>query len=75
MAIPLVYKSCLSEAALDEAILDWGDVSKKIEAQDAKKAEYDEEQAQAKEQKLAAGEEYEAPEEPWEEITAKPFIN
>jgi len=45
MAIPLIYKSCLSEAALDEAIVDWGEVSKKVEAQDAKKAEFEEEQA------------------------------
>ena len=28
MAIPLIYKSCLSEAALDEAIADWANVSK-----------------------------------------------
>lgn len=75
MAIPLIYKSCLSEAALDEAIVDWGEVSKKIEAQDAKKAEFEEEQAQIRDQKIAAGEEYEAPEEDWEDIQAKPFLN
>lgn len=32
MAVPLIYKSCLSEKALDEAILDWAEVCKKIEA-------------------------------------------
>lgn len=43
MAIPLIYKSCLSEEALDAAIADWTEVSKKIEAQDAKKVEWNEE--------------------------------
>ena len=75
MAIPLVYKSCLSEAALDEAIVDWVECTKRIEAQDAKKAEWEEEQAQIKEQKIAAGEDYEAPEEDWEDIKAKAFIS
>jgi hypothetical protein len=73
MAIPLVYNSCLSEQALDAAIVDWAEVLKKIEAQDAKKVEWDEEQAAIKEQKISAGEDYEAPEEPWEEMKAAPF--
>ena len=73
MAIPLIYKSCLSEEALDAAITNWSEVSKQIEAQETKKAEWEDEQAQIKEQKLAAGEEYEKPEEPWQEIQADPF--
>lgn len=43
MAIPLIYQSCMSDEALDAAITDWTEVSKKIEAQDAKKAEFEEE--------------------------------
>jgi hypothetical protein len=43
MAIPLVYNSCLSEQALDAAILDWGEVSKRMEVQDQKKLEWDDE--------------------------------
>ena len=45
MAVPMIYDSCMSDEALEAAIADWTEVSKKIEAQDAKKAEWDEEQA------------------------------
>jgi hypothetical protein len=45
MAVPMVYNSCLSDEALDTAIGDWTEVLKQIEAQDAKKAEWEEEQA------------------------------
>jgi hypothetical protein len=37
MAVPMIYNSCMTDEALDTAIADWTEVSKKIEAQDAKK--------------------------------------
>jgi hypothetical protein len=66
MAIPLIYKSCMSEEALDEAITDWIDVQKRIAEQDAKKLEWEEEQAANKADNPdgAPAE----PEEPWEDI-------
>jgi hypothetical protein len=73
MAIPLTYQSCMSDESLDAAIADWAEVSKRIEAQDAKKVEWEEEQAQVKEQKISAGEAYEEPETEWEDIQAAPY--
>jgi hypothetical protein len=72
MAIPLIYKSCMSEEALDEAITDWIDVQKRTAEQDAKKIEWEEEQAANKADGADAGPV--EPEEPWEDIQAKPFI-
>lgn len=34
MAIPLVYKSCLSENSIDAALADWVEISKLIEVQE-----------------------------------------
>jgi hypothetical protein len=31
MAIPLIYNSCMSDEALDLAIVDWEEATKKIE--------------------------------------------
>lgn len=73
MAVPMIYNSCMSDEALDAAITDWTEVSKKIEAQDAKKAEWDEEQAQIKEQKISAGEPYEYQEGEWEDLKPEPY--
>lgn len=41
MAIPLVYNSCLSNEALEEAVEDYLVVSKEREEQDKQKAEYE----------------------------------
>lgn len=73
MAIPLTYQSCMSDESLDAAIADWAEVSKRIEAQDAKKVEWEEEQAQVKEQKISAGDAYEEPETDWEDIQAAAY--
>ena len=37
MAIPLVYKSCLSEGSIDAALADWVEISKLIETQEKEK--------------------------------------
>jgi len=75
MAIPLVYKSCLSEKALDEAIIEWAEVSKQIEAQDKERAEWEEEQAQIQDDKEKSGEPYEPEEHHWPELKAAPFLS
>ena len=46
MAIPLVYNSCLSNEALEEAVEDYLVVSKEREEQDRQKAEYEAKRAQ-----------------------------
>lgn len=74
MAIPLIYKSCLSEQALDAAITDWAEVSKRIEVQDKEKAAFNEEQAQLKQEKQLAGEEFRAEKRDWETIKAAPYM-
>ena len=43
MAIPLIYKSCLREASIDRALVDWIEILKQIEAQEKEKAEWMEE--------------------------------
>lgn len=74
MAVPLVYNSCLSENALDTAIANWAEVSKEIEQQEKDKAEYDEQMAQEKEEKIRAGEAWNPEEKVWPELKAAPFI-
>jgi hypothetical protein len=59
MAIPLIYKSCLSEKAIDAAVLDWIEVIKQREVQDKEKAEVEEAQAAEREEKQKSGEPYE----------------
>jgi len=73
MAVPMIYNSCMTDEALDTAIADWSEVSKKVEAQDAKKAEWDEEQAQIKEQKEGAGETYVYQEGEWEDLKPEAY--
>lgn len=74
MAIPLVYKSSLSEEAIDKAVTDWIEVVKQREAQDKERQDYEDEQAQAKEEKLKAGEPWDPEVKVWEEISTAPLI-
>lgn len=73
MAIPVVYKSCLSEKALDAAIADWTEVSKQQAEQDKQREEYEEEQAQVREEKQRNGEPYEGDDKQWPELKAAPY--
>ena len=45
MAVPLVYNSCLTNEALEEAIEDYQVISKELEEQAKQKAEWEEQQA------------------------------
>ena len=75
MAIPFVYKSCLSSTSLDEALLDYADVTKRLEEQNEQKKEWQDEQDQIKEDKLKNKEPYEPEEREWEIIEPAPFIS
>lgn len=52
MAIPFVYKSCLTTESLDNALLDYIDVLKRQDDQNEQKREYNEEQETIKEERL-----------------------
>lgn len=73
MAIPLVYKSCLTNEALEAAVADFQEVTAHREEQAKERAEYEEAQRQAKESKEAAGEVYEEEEKVWDEINFAPY--
>lgn len=75
MAIPLVYKSCLYETSLDQAIFDYADFFEKNKEQEKKRAEFQEEEDQKKEDALKSGEEYVAAEFRFPEIETPPFLN
>jgi hypothetical protein len=74
MAIPFVYKSCLSESSLDSALLDYIEVLKRNEVQDAEIAEWNEEQEAVKEDKLKAGEKFYPEDKEWEDIKTNSFM-
>lgn len=74
MAIPLEYNSCLSEKALDQAILDYNSYMKAVQEQDRQKKEWDEETERIKEEKERAGESFFAEEREWPVIEEKPFM-
>lgn len=74
MAIPFIYKSCLSSESLDNSIQDYIEVLKRQEEQNELKREYNEEQETIKEEKLKSGEKYEPEEKEWEDIRPAPFM-
>lgn len=80
MAVPLVYNSCLSESALDNAVADFLDVQKRKDDQERVKSEWEDEKQREREEKErtgGAGAEgaggYESTQREWEEITEKPY--
>jgi len=73
LAVPLIYKSCLSEESLDEAIADWIEKLKKIEEQEKLKQEWQEEQDQIKEEKARENQPYEPEKKEWEDYKPAPF--
>lgn len=50
MAIPLVYKSCLTDEALADAVTNYAEVTEKREEQDKARAEHEEKQNNEAEQ-------------------------
>lgn len=68
LAIPLCYKSCLFEDALDNAVADYFAVVKAREEQERQKADWEDEQARIREDKEKAGEIYEEPKKVWPAI-------
>ena len=66
--------SSLSEEAIDKAVTDWIEVVKQREAQDKERQDYEDEQAQAKEEKLKAGEPWDPEVRVWDEISTAPLI-
>ena len=74
MAIPLVFKSCLFEDALDHAVSDYFAVLKAREDQEKAKQDFEDEQHRLKDEKERLGETFEAPDpKAWEPIQEKPF--
>lgn len=73
MAVPLVYNSCLTNEALEDAIEDYTVISKEIEEQAKQKAEYDAQQAEVMAQKQEANEPYEEEPPEWKDIKYAPF--
>ena len=73
MAIPLIYKSCLFDEALEEAVKDFEDVTKRKDHQDIEKEAWQAQQEAAKAAAEEAGQEFEAEVREWDEIDCAPF--
>lgn len=73
MAIPLVYKSCLFDDSLAEAVANWQDVQKRKEEQHQEREAFENSQQQAKEQAEAQGAEFEPEEREWPVIQIDEF--
>lgn len=73
MAIPMVYKSCLFDEALTEAVANYGDVQTKKAQQEQDIQAHEALQAQQKEIALSQGQEFEPEERTWAEIELDPF--
>lgn len=74
MAIPLEYESCLSEKALDQALVDYQGYQKAVQEQDRQRKELDEENERIKEEKEKNGESFILEERQWPEIEEKEFL-
>lgn len=75
MAVPIEYESCLTVAALDEAVADFATVSKAREEQQKEREEYEESQRAVREEKERAGEPMDGEERQWPVIEEKPFLS
>lgn len=73
MAIPLVYNSCFSETALDNAVADYLDVQSRLQEQEKLKQEWEDERQHERDEKERSGEPYEPEEKEWEEIAERPY--
>lgn len=73
MAVPMIYKSCLFEEAIDKALLDWAEIKKLREEQDKERGEWEEGEREKKEAAEKAGENYVPEQRSWQEINPAPF--
>jgi hypothetical protein len=73
LAIKLEYESCLFEEAFDSAVVDFAEVQIKRHEQDIKKREWEDHQAELKQEKEDNGEEFHPDVKVWDPIEQKPF--
>ena len=74
MAVPLVYQSCLSDEALEAAVVDYQDVSARKAELQKEIDQFEEEQNQRQEAANGAGEQFEAETRDWQEIEYADFL-
>lgn len=75
MAVPLEYKSCLSDNALEQAVQDYLGLERAKEDQEKSKVEWEDEQARIREEKEKANEVYEPEEKEWEPLVEQAFAS
>ena len=68
MAIPLIYRSCLFDEALEESVKDYNETMTRRQDQEVQKEAWEAHQEVVKNEALAAGNEFEPEEKDWEEI-------
>lgn len=73
MAVPLVYKSCLFDESLAEAVANWQDVQQRKAQQDMDIEAWEQQQQQAKDAAEAAGQEFVPEEKEWPEVKLDEF--
>lgn len=74
MAVPLIYQSCLTDEALDQALADWN-TSSQQRAELQKEIEvFEEEQNNRREAALSNNEPFEPETREWPEIETPPFV-
>ena len=75
MAIPLIYKSCLFDEALEEAVRDFADVTARLADQDAAKEAWEVQVEAWRQEAIAAGNEFNEEEnvKEWELIDYAPY--
>lgn len=73
MAVPLVYKSCLFDQALEDAVADVSDMAQRNEALEREKVEYYEGFNSRKEAAEAAGEVFDEEERSFEEVEQREY--
>ena len=74
MAIPLEYKSCLTQKALDQAIVDYNAFQRALEEQERAKKEWDDENEKLKEERERAGDAFTPEERSWPDIKEKGYL-
>ena len=73
MAVPLVYNSCLFNDALEEAVVDYQEITKEREEQDKLKADHEERMEALRQEKANNNEDFDEDEPEWKELSYAPF--
>ena len=73
MAIPLIYKSCLFDEALEESVKDFAEVAGKKGEQDVQKEAWENQQEVVRQEALAAGNEFEPEQKEWDTLDFAPY--